>query len=34
MDLHQFIERWFVIATIIICILLSFLFAAIQAGWI
>lgn len=34
MDLHQLIERWFVVAIIVICFLLAVLFAAIQSGWI
>lgn len=32
MDLHQIVQRWFVIITIALCLLLAVLFGAVQAG--
>jgi hypothetical protein len=32
MDIQHLIERWFVLITIILCLVLALLFGAIQAG--
>lgn len=32
MDLQHLIERWFVLITIALCVVLALLFGAIQAG--
>lgn len=32
MDLHHIVQRWFVIVTIVLSLLLAVLFGAVQAG--
>jgi len=34
MDIQHLIERWFIIVTILLCLVLSLLFGAIQAGMV
>lgn len=34
MDIQHIMEKVFVLTTILVCLVLAFLFGAIQAGWI
>jgi hypothetical protein len=34
MDIQHIVERWFIVITVLLCLVIAFLFAALQTGMI